>query len=37
MSWSFVVLGAAAPLVAFLVYFHVRLGRRIHLGPIMHR
>ena len=37
MSWSFVVLGAAVPLVVFLLYFHLRLGRRIHLGRILHR
>jgi hypothetical protein len=37
MSWSWVVLGAAAPLVLFLLYFHIRLGRRIHLGRILHR
>jgi peptidoglycan/LPS O-acetylase OafA/YrhL len=37
MSWSFVVLGAAVPLIVFLLYFHVRLGRRIHLGRILHR
>lgn len=37
MSWSWVVLGAAVPLVVFLLYFHVRLGRRIHLGRILHR
>jgi peptidoglycan/LPS O-acetylase OafA/YrhL len=37
MSWSFVVLGAAVPLMVFLLYFHIRLGRRLHLGRIMHR
>jgi hypothetical protein len=37
MSWSYVVLGAAIPLIVFLLYFHVRLGRRIHLGRILHR
>ncbi len=37
MSWSFVVLGATVPLVVFLLYFHVRLGRRIHLRRILHR
>ena len=37
MSWSFVVLGAAVPLIVFLLYFHIRLGRRIHLGRILHR
>jgi hypothetical protein len=37
MSWSWVVLGAAVPLVVFLLYFHVRLGRTIHLGRILHR
>jgi hypothetical protein len=37
MSWSFVVLGATGPLVLFLLYFHLRLGRRIHLGRMLHR
>jgi hypothetical protein len=37
MSWSFVVLGAAVPLIVFLLYFHIRLGRRIHLERILHR
>jgi hypothetical protein len=37
MSWSFVVLGAVTPFLVFLIYFHLRLGRRIHLGRILHR
>jgi hypothetical protein len=37
MSWSFVVLGAAVPLMVFLLYFHLRVGRRIQLGRILHR
>jgi Family of unknown function (DUF6320) len=37
MTWSWVVLGAVVPLVVFLLYFHVRLGRRIHLGRILDR
>ncbi|HSH75402.1 MAG TPA: DUF6320 domain-containing protein [Longimicrobiales bacterium] len=37
MSWSFVMVGAAVPLMVFLFYFHIRLGRRIHLGRILHR
>lgn len=37
MSWSFVVLGAVAPFLVFLIYFHLRLGRRIHLRRILHR
>jgi hypothetical protein len=37
MSWSFVVLGATAPLIVFLLYFHIRLGRRIHLARVLHR
>jgi len=37
MSWSFVVLGAAVPLMVFLLYFHVRLGRALHLARILHR
>jgi peptidoglycan/LPS O-acetylase OafA/YrhL len=37
MSWSFIVLGATVPLMVFLLYFHIRLGRRIHLGRILHR
>jgi len=37
MSWSFVVLGAVVPFLVVLLYFHLRLGRRIHLGRILHR
>jgi hypothetical protein len=36
MSWSFIVLGAVVPPMVFLLYFHLRLGRRIDLARILH-
>jgi hypothetical protein len=37
MSWSFIVLGAVVPPMLFLLYYQLRLRRRIDLGRILHR
>ncbi|HZW09826.1 MAG TPA: DUF6320 domain-containing protein [Phycisphaerales bacterium] len=36
LSWSFIVLGAALPPLALLLYFRLRLRRRIHLRRVLH-
>lgn len=36
LSWSIIVLATATPALAFLLYFHYRLSRRIDLGRILH-
>lgn len=36
LSWSFIVLGGAVPPMVFLIYFHIRLGRRLDLARILH-
>lgn len=36
VSWSLIVLGAVAPPVAFLLYFHYRLRSRIDLARLLH-
>lgn len=35
ISWSFIVLGAVAPPMVFLLYYHYRLGRKIDLARIL--
>jgi hypothetical protein len=37
MSWSFIVLGAVVPPMLLLLYYQLRLRRRIDLGRILHR
>lgn len=36
LSWSLIVLGAAAPLIGFLAYFHWRLARQIQVEGLLH-
>lgn len=36
MSWSFIVIGAVTPPMAFLIYFQRRLRRRVNLASILH-